>query len=123
WRRDRAGWMTDDARPFVAPDTSQAMLDWLMDLMLGSSLRVWLACNEAFASQDQSEELRALRLPTLVIHGDADASAPLDLTGRRTAALVPGAALKVYAGAPHALFVTHLEQLNADVSAFVGAGG
>ena len=48
-----------------------------------------------------------------------DASAPLGLTGRPTAALVPDAKLIVYEGAPHGLFVTHAERLTADLPAFM----
>jgi pimeloyl-ACP methyl ester carboxylesterase len=94
------------------------MLEWLMGLMMQSSLKVWLDCNAAFAAADQRKELAALRLPMLVIQGDKDASAPLALTGRPTAALVPGARLAVYEGAPHGLFVTHAARLTADLAGF-----
>jgi non-heme chloroperoxidase len=56
----------------------------------------------------------------LVIHGTADVSAKLDLTGRRTAALIPGAQLKIYEGAPHGLTFTHTGRLNADLIEFGG---
>jgi pimeloyl-ACP methyl ester carboxylesterase len=55
-----------------------------------------------------------------VIHGDRDVSAPLDLTGRPSAALVPGARLAIYEGAPHGLMWTHAERLNGDLRAFIG---
>ena len=57
--------------------------------------------------------------PTVVIQGDKDASAPLDITGRRVAAGIRGAELKVYAGAPHGLFVTHMDGVNRDLEAFL----
>jgi non-heme chloroperoxidase len=53
-----------------------------------------------------------------VIHGDNDVSAPTDRTGRKTAKMIPEAKLKVYQGAPHGLFVTHMDRLNADLAAF-----
>ena len=59
-----------------------------------------------------------MAVPTLIIQGDKDASAPLEITGRRVAALTPGARLIVYEGAPHGLFVTHVDRLNADIAAF-----
>ena len=62
-----------------------------------------------------------ISVPCLVIHGDRDASAPLPLTGKRTAELIPGARLMVYEGAPHGLFVTHMTRLNADLLAFAQA--
>jgi hypothetical protein len=48
-------------------------------------------------------------------------SAPLDLTGRPTAAMIPGAELKIYEGGPHGLFLTHMERLTTDIRAFAGA--
>lgn len=75
-------------------------------------------CNRAMIDADFRAELARLRLPVRVVHGDRDASAPLDLTGRPTAALVPGATLSVYEGAPHGLYVTHAARLNAEIAAF-----
>ena len=54
----------------------------------------------------------------LVIHGDKDASAPLE-RGRRTAAALANSELRVYEGAPHGLFMTHRERLNADLLDFI----
>jgi non-heme chloroperoxidase len=119
WRQDRAKWLADNSRPFLAPETSQAMVDWLIGLMMQTSLKVWLDCNDTVVAGDFRRDLAALRLPVQVIHGDADVSAPLALTGQPTAALVPGARLIVYEGAPHGLFITHAERLNADLAAFV----
>jgi pimeloyl-ACP methyl ester carboxylesterase len=46
----------------------------------------------------------------LIVHGDKDVSAPLAITGRKTAALMPQATVKIYEGAPHGLFLTHAER-------------
>lgn len=40
------------------------------------------------------------------------------MTGQRLAAGIRGAELKVYADAPHGLFVTHMDRLNADLETF-----
>jgi hypothetical protein len=45
-------------------------------------------------------------------------SAPLDVTGRPTATLMPNARLAVYEGAPHGLFLTHMERLTKDLLTF-----
>ncbi|MBV8987919.1 MAG: alpha/beta hydrolase [Solirubrobacterales bacterium] len=58
-------------------------------------------------------------MPTLVIQGDADASAPLPLTGARTAELIPDCRLVIYENAPHGLYLTHRERLNRDLLAFI----
>ena len=57
-------------------------------------------------------------MPALVIQGEKDATCPLDLTGRPTAALLPHARLSFYEGAPHGLLLTHMERLNAELTAF-----
>jgi pimeloyl-ACP methyl ester carboxylesterase len=55
----------------------------------------------------------------LIIHGDRDASAPLEITGHPAAALIPGARLEVYEGGPHGLYFTHKERLNQDIATFI----
>ena len=87
--------------------------------MLSAPLEAALACRRAVATTDSRADLAAIRKPTLVLHGDKDASAPLALTGAKTARLVPGAELRVYEGAPHALPFTHAERFIGDLSAFV----
>jgi pimeloyl-ACP methyl ester carboxylesterase len=100
------------------PDTSQALIDWAMRLMMQPSLKCLLDCNQAIIETDFRKELPKINVPTLIIHGDKDTSAPLELTGRRTAVLIPGAQLKVYEGAPHGLMLTHIDRLNRDLIAF-----
>lgn len=118
---DLPGWIDANAAGFVTPDVSDGMVRWLKGLMLGHSLQALEACNRACMGTDFRSELSAIDVPTLVIHGDADQSAPLDLTGRPTAASIPGASLKIYEGAPHGLFITHTTRLNADLRTFIGA--
>jgi non-heme chloroperoxidase len=72
----------------------------------------------AFSATDMREDLRRVDVPTLVIHGDDDQVVPFAVGGRASAALVEGARLKVYAGAPHGITDTDKEQLNADLLAF-----
>jgi non-heme chloroperoxidase len=116
---DFPGWLAANARGFVVPETSDAMLDWVAGLMLRCSLHAALALNAAFVAEDASDDLRRVSVPALVVHGDEDLSAPLSLTGEKTAALLPNARLLRYEGAPHGLFLTHTERLNADLLAFI----
>ncbi|MNJ79642.1 Arylesterase [compost metagenome] len=55
----------------------------------------------------------------MVIHGDADQIVPFETTGKKAAELIRGAELKVYEGAPHGFAVTHTQQLNEDLLAFL----
>jgi pimeloyl-ACP methyl ester carboxylesterase len=119
WRTDFPKWVADNGPPFVVPETSPEMRAWIAGMMSLTPLPVLIECNRAMVATDFRAELKKIAVPTLLIHGDRDASAPLPLTGQRTAALIPGVAFKVYEGAPHGLFVTHMERVNADVLAFM----
>ncbi|NQX29041.1 alpha/beta hydrolase [Microbacteriaceae bacterium VKM Ac-2854] len=78
-----------------------------------------LAAMAAFASTDFREDLAAVSVPTLVIHGDGDATVPFEGSGARTHAAIPGSELVVIAGAPHGVTVSHPEQWNEAVLAFL----
>jgi pimeloyl-ACP methyl ester carboxylesterase len=118
-RRDFPLWLAQNARGFGGPDASDAMLDWVCRLAAGSSLPGLLEFHRSLTETDFRAELRALRLPMLVIQGDADATCPIQLTGRATAALVPDARLLEIPGAPHGLIVSDPERLAAALLDFV----
>jgi non-heme chloroperoxidase len=116
--RDFPKWIEDNLPPFVTPETSPQTRDWLRGMVLRTFGKALLDTNRAVTTADFREELPKITVPTLVIHGDRDVTAPLDITGRRTANLVPGAKLRVYEGAPHGVFVTHIDRLNRDLLDF-----
>jgi pimeloyl-ACP methyl ester carboxylesterase len=118
---DLPGWAAANAEPYFVPGTSRAMIDWTLGMMVQTSLLAAVALSEIQTSTDFRRELTRIDRPTLVLHGDRDASAPLDLTAR-PAALIPRARLEVYEGAPHGLYVTHKERLNRDLAAFATPG-
>lgn len=120
WRHDYPTWLANNARPFFMPETPEPMLDWGRGLMLQCSMKAVIECNRAMVETDFRAELQSLAVPSLVIQGDRDASAPLPLTGILTTGLIPGAQIKVYQGAPHGLFLTHVDRFNADLAAFAG---
>jgi non-heme chloroperoxidase len=118
WLRNYPQWLEDNARPFVVADTPASSVQWCIEQMLQTSLQAAIECNVAVTETDFRSELPKIDRPTLVVHGTADVSAPIELTGRRTAALIRGSTLKVYEGAPHGLFLTHMEKLNAELLRF-----
>jgi non-heme chloroperoxidase len=123
WRRDFAQWVTANEAAYFGDglpgcSVSPLLRDWTKADMLSTSLHAAVEFQRSGAETDFRDELAKLTVPTLIIHGDADASAPLALTGSRTAALVPGASLIVYENAPHGLYLTHRERLNRDLLAF-----
>jgi pimeloyl-ACP methyl ester carboxylesterase len=68
---------------------------------------------------DFAAELSKVTVPALVLHGYHDAFAPLETCGQRSAELIPGSRLVIYAHAAHLLHLSHRERLNADLLAFV----
>ncbi|MGO8797596.1 MAG: alpha/beta fold hydrolase [Roseiarcus sp.] len=120
---DRAQFFADFGKAFTGANrpgskVSQGMLDWTHFLALQASLKGTLDCVNAFSETDFREDLKAFDVPTLVIHGDDDQIVPFEVSGKASAAAIEGAALKVYKGAPHGLYFTHKDQLNADLLAF-----
>jgi len=76
-------------------------------------------CIKAFSETDQTEDLKKIDVPTLIIQGDDDQIVPFATAGLLQSKLIKGADLKVYKGAPHGLCTTLKDQVNADLLAFV----
>jgi len=57
-------------------------------------------------------------VPALLVHGDADASIPLEASSALAVGLIPSARLSVYENAPHGLMLSHRERFNEDLVAF-----
>jgi non-heme chloroperoxidase len=119
--KDFPGWLARNARPFVMPETSDQLLQWGLNMMLNTSMIAVIECNRAVVETDFRAELPRIKVPTLIIHGTADMSSPLEMSGRRTQALIPDSKLLVYDGAPHGLMLTHIERLNADILSFIAS--
>jgi non-heme chloroperoxidase len=98
---------------------SSEMVQWLIRLILQCSPKATIECRRAVNETDFRPDMRSFTVPTLLIHGDNDQTAPLDLCGRRTAQAIPESEFTVYTGAAHGLFLTHKDRLNADLLAFI----
>jgi pimeloyl-ACP methyl ester carboxylesterase len=127
-RADRAGYVAQIAAPFFggpkATPGSRTLSPQLVDFMtqqaLDSSPRATVEVTRTLFTEDLREDVRCVGVPTLIVHGDADASAPLDVCAHRTAALIPHSRLVVYEGAAHGLFATHADRLNTELVTFAG---
>jgi len=97
---------------------SAEMMEWWTNMLLQCPLRVLLNLHRVFTETDFRPELRTISVPTLIIHGDIDTSTPIELTGRKTASLIPGSQFKVYEGGAHGLPITHMDRLNRDLLTF-----
>lgn len=100
---------------------SAALADWTRRQFVDTPVHVLTWTNEAFVSADQRAEVAKISVPALVIHGDADRSAPLEQTGRRTHELLPDSRLVVLEGAGHGLYHSASERYTGELLAFVGA--
>lgn len=78
-----------------------------------------LACMDSFGSTDFREDLKKVTLPTLVIHGNADAIVPIESSGQRTHRAVLHSTLVKVDGAPHGLNVTHAQAFNHALLSFL----
>jgi pimeloyl-ACP methyl ester carboxylesterase len=123
-RADRPGFLASFGKKFFGAgmlnfSVSSEILQWALQMALTGSPRATLACVRAFSETDFRADLRALKMPALVVHGDADQTVPLAASAERVPKLVPHADLKVYPGAPHALIYTERDRLNQDLLAFL----
>jgi non-heme chloroperoxidase len=121
---DRSQYYKDLSRSFFGANrpganVSQGTLDmfWLWSMQVG--LKSAYDCIKAFSETDQTEDLKRFDVPTLIIHGDDDQIVPIANSALLSAKLVKDATLKVYPGAPHGLTITHKQQFNEDLLAFL----
>ncbi len=124
-RQDRPAFLASFGRQFFGAGmlnftVTEGILEWAREMALRGSPKATIDCLHAFASTDFRGDMKAFTVPTLVIHGDHDATVPADATGRAAAAAIPGAELLIYPGAPHALFFTEKARLTADLLEFIG---
>jgi non-heme chloroperoxidase len=123
---DRPRWFAANADGFfgiglpgvkVSPELVQFMIRQCLDCSARAADEFFLT---GFTT-DLRPELRSIAVPLLIIHGDRDAQAPIEICGRKAAELVPARTFLVYENAAHGLLVTHANRLNADLLAFVAS--
>ena len=121
---DRGQFFKDLALPFYGANrpgskVSEGLREsfWLQGMLGG--LKNEYDCIKAFSETDFTDDLAAIKVPTLILQGDDDQIVPIGHAGRLQARLVSGATLKVYPGAPHGLCSTHKDQVSADLLAFL----
>ena len=76
-------------------------------------------CIKAFSETDFTEDLKAIDVPVLVIHGDDDQIVPYADSAPLTAKLLKNGTLKTYKGLPHGVCQTHPDLVNNDILAFI----
>jgi len=122
---DRAAFMQTFGKAFygvgwVTSPVSQAVLDHTFQMAMMGGLWPTLACAQAFATTDFRADCAAFTVPTLIMHGTADKTVPIDSSSRIAAKLIPHAQVIEYDGGPHGLLVTHKREVTRDLLAFLG---
>lgn len=103
---------------FGSRPVSPALADWTRRQIIDAPLHVLLETHKTFTRADLRSELAQLLLPTLILHGSADRSAPLETTGRQTAALIPSCRIVVFDGAGHGLYTSEAPRYNEEIVGF-----
>jgi non-heme chloroperoxidase len=121
---DRSQYYRELSLPFYGANrpgskVSQGVKDafWMWSMQVG--LRGAYECIKAFSETDLTQDLGKIDVPTLVLHGDDDQIVPIAASALLSSKLIKGAILKVYPGAPHGMMVTHNDQINNDLLAFI----
>jgi non-heme chloroperoxidase len=119
--KDFPAWIAENEGPFFTPQTIAETRNWIKAMMLDVSLPVALACRATIGLTDLRSAVREIDRPTLIVHGDKDASAPLPITGAKTARMISGSKLVVIEGAPHCLVLTHQDEVMREALDFARA--
>jgi non-heme chloroperoxidase len=107
------GFNRDGAK--VSPATVE---NWWRQGMMGGA-KAHYDCITAFSETDFTEDLKAIDVPVLILHGEDDQIVPIDDSARLAIKLVKNGTLKTYPGLPHGMATTHAETINADLLAFI----
>lgn len=119
---DRADFIQAFAAPIfgVAPESTayEGLRRDCWRIAMQGGIRGQIEAVSAFAATDFTADLERMSVPTLVIHGGADAVVPKAVSAERAARLLPHAKLTIYDDAPHMIPMTHRARFDADLLAF-----
>jgi non-heme chloroperoxidase len=117
-KADRVGFLAKFFVDFYNADDPESPAS-LTDLIAYGKSLAWRAdpiatqeCVVAFGDTDFRPDLRTIRVPVLIVHGDADRIVPFPASAVRTQASIPGSRMAVIAGAPHGFPATHAAELD-----------
>lgn len=92
--------------------------NWWRQGMTGSALAHYEGI-KAFSETDQTEDLKAITVPVLVLQGDDDQVVPYQDAAIKQHELLQNSELKIYEGFPHGMLTTHAHVINPDILAFI----
>jgi len=121
-RTDRGKWMGRQTQVYFNThlnDVSPEQVDTTYRQCMSTAPWATLKIQQSVFHADNREAVRQIAVPALVLHGSLDFSAPVEITGRRTAELLPGAVYKEYPTGGHGIYTSHAAELNADLLEFI----
>ena len=122
-KSDRPAFLDQFTRTFFSAGkelkVSEPMRLYARQIAEFASPKGTLDCIAAFSRTDFRADLAKLRLPTAIIHGDADAIVPFEVSGKRSGAAIAGAKVTVIKGGPHGLNVSHAQEFNEALLKFL----
>jgi len=92
--------------------------NWWRQGMMGGT-KAHYDCIKAFSETDFTEDLKAIDVPVLLMHGEDDQIVPIDDSARIGIKLLRHGTLKTYPGFPHGMATTHADVINVDLLAFI----
>lgn len=123
-KKDRIAFLEGFTKNFFSANgklaVSEAQRAYAQQIAAFASPKGTLDCIAAWGRTDFRADLAKIDVPTLVVHGDADAIVPIEASGMRTARAIANAKLVVIPGGPHGFNASHAEELNAALLAFLG---
>ena len=121
---DRSQYYKDLAEPFFGANragsqVSQGAKDDFWRQGMQANLAAAYDCIKVFSETDLTEDLRAISAPMFIAHGDDDQIVPIVAAAEKAITLVRDGTLKVYPGAPHAVYGAYQRELDQDILDFM----
>ena len=124
-QNDRVGFLKEFSKGFYNYDdnkderVSEAQLDYDFTIASFASPRATIQTALAWMNTDFRSELKNVDVPTLIVHGDADATVPIETSAKQAAEGIKENTFEIIKGAPHGLNITHADELNKILISFL----
>lgn len=128
-KKDRADFFRNTFFPqfyglgLISAPVSDEVIHTSTRIAMDASLKATLACAQSFGHTDFRGDLAAFDVPTLIVHGTADKTVPIDATARQAAKGIRQAQLVEYDGEPHGFTETARDRITKDLLTFLGDPG
>ncbi|HZJ19817.1 MAG TPA: alpha/beta hydrolase [Pricia sp.] len=123
-QKDRVGFLKEFGKGFYnykdnKDRVSEAQLDYDFTIASFASPRATIQTALAWMNTDFRPELKNVSVPTLIVHGKDDQTVPIETSSDQAAKGIPNNQYEKIDGAPHGLNITHADELNEILIAFL----